>query len=61
MRDEKNTLWLIAGGSDGGIKMYDCSQVDTGVDDDCFDDRNSVDKNNSEDWFAREKRPRWNV
>jgi len=44
MRDEKNTLWLIAGGSDGGIKMYDCSQVDTGVDDDCFDDSNSVDE-----------------
>jgi WD40 repeat protein len=32
MRDEKNTLWLIAGGSDGGIKMYDCSQVDAVID-----------------------------
>ena len=33
MRDEKNTLWLIAGGSDGSIKMYDCRQVDVVVDD----------------------------
>ena len=28
MRDESKTLWLIVGGADGGIKMYDCRQLD---------------------------------